>query len=49
MAGFAKAAEREKGYIYWLFDLARRRRKDVRNYIYQRRLVCKDCVQAFNA
>jgi hypothetical protein len=49
MASLAKAAERKKGYVYWLLDLAKRRKKDVRYYIYQRRYVCKDCVQALNA
>jgi hypothetical protein len=47
-AGFTKAAEREKGYIYWLFDLNKRRKKDARSYVAQRRVVCKDCVKAFN-
>jgi hypothetical protein len=47
-AGLAKAAERQKGYIYWLFDLARTRRRDPRYYVNQRRYVCKDCVQAFS-
>jgi hypothetical protein len=46
-AGLVKAAEREKGYVYWLYDLAKRRRRDVRSYIYQRRYVCPDCVRAF--
>jgi len=47
-AGLDKAAEREKGYIYWLFELAKRRRRDVRSYVYQRRYVCADCVRAFS-
>lgn len=47
-AGLSKAAEREKGFIYWLSEVADRRRKDhrKRTLTYERRYVCPDRVHA---
>jgi len=42
-----KAIEEEKAFRYWLFDLAKQRGSDNKKYIYDRRHVCADCVQAF--
>jgi len=49
-AGFVKAAEREKGFIYWLSEMAERRRASRRDraLIYERRYVCADCVRALD-
>jgi hypothetical protein len=41
------AVKDEKAFRYWLADLAERRGQDWRRYIYDRRHICSDCVQAF--
>jgi hypothetical protein len=38
----------EKGFRYWLMDLYERRGLDDRKYVYDRRHICRDCVQIFS-
>jgi hypothetical protein len=47
-AGLGKAAEREKGAIFWLFEHAKGRR-DPRSYVYHRRYLCADCVRTLHS
>ncbi len=46
-AGPVRAAERGRGYMFWLDEVAdrNRRRSSVRDVIYHRRYLCPDCVE----
>jgi hypothetical protein len=46
-AGIVKAAERDKGFVYWLYG-QQKQRNDERTYVYQRRYLCRDCVSVLS-
>ena len=41
------AIKEKKSFRYWLWSLSEQREED-RNYVYDRRHICADCVQVFS-
>lgn len=46
MRSLKRALERNQAYRYFLFDYNKRHKSDSREYVHQKRYVCKDCLQA---
>jgi hypothetical protein len=47
-SNISHAIRDEKNFQYWLHNLYEQRGRKDRKYIYDRRYICKDCVQAFS-